>query len=251
MKITKQLLKEMIQKEMANPISENASSSAGHMSKYERIMSTLQGAPYKSIAIMSGQNPMASSSTASNPEAVGIRNDRLKKSLESRLSEEGLKFERIGGNFYGLDEQSVLIYNPNQEPTPEGHYGFLHKIAALNREFQQWGFVGGERITDPGNSSMVFTLYKIDYSVDDPRAYAPHGKHPATGIVHDDAAMQNMGGDYSYDPTSGKKFGISLEEQIGKKIVDLQEQVKSTNSTLKKRELRYKIQTLRELQGEK
>ena len=95
---------------------------------------------------------------------------------------------------------------------------------------------------------MVFTLYKIDYSVDDPRAYAPHGQHPATGVVHDDAAMQNMGGDYSYDPTSGKKFGISLKEQMAEQIKNLQEMVKKTNSTLEKRRLRHVIQELLDIQ---
>ena len=205
MKLTRKVLKEMIMREMKEKllIEQN-------ISKYAKIINILRDAPYKSIAIMSGQNPGASEPEFSTPEAVAIRNARLKNSLEQRLREEGLKFKRVGGNFYGLDEQSVLIYN--EDPSADAHQDFLHTVAALNREFGQWGFLAGDRITDPENPAMGFTLYKIDYSVNEPRAYHAVTPVPSTTTVYDDEQIKQMKmtGDHSYDPTSGKKFIIPV-----------------------------------------
>jgi len=205
MKLTKQLLREMIKKEMKQKLLTEE-----NISKYQKIIDVLRDAPYKSLAIMSGQNPGASAPEFSTPEAVAIRNARLKSSLEQRLKEEGLQFKRVGGNFYGLDEQSVLIFSEN--PSADAHQQFLHTVAALNREFGQWGFLAGDRITDPDNPAMGFTLYKIDYSVNEPRAYHAVTPVPATTTVYDDEQIKkmNMTGDHSYDPTSGKKFIIPV-----------------------------------------
>tara|TARA_A100001515_G_scaffold41779_1_gene32920 strand:+ start:1170 stop:1787 length:618 start_codon:yes stop_codon:yes gene_type:complete len=205
MKLTKQLLKEMIIKEVKEKLLTEE-----HISKYKKIIKILRDAPYKSLAIMSGQNPGASSSDASTPLGIKTRNARLKKSLEQRLKEEGLPFKRVGGNFYGLDEQSVLVYN--EDPSADAHDQFLHKIAALNREFGQWGFLAGDRITDPDNPAMGFTLYKIDYSVNHDRAYGAVGPVPTTTTVYDDDQIKQMKmtGDHSYDPTSGKKWIIPV-----------------------------------------
>jgi hypothetical protein len=205
MKLTKQLLKEMVLKEMKDKLLTEE-----QISKYAKIMNILRDAPYKSIAVMSGQNPGASAPEFSTPEAVSIRNARLKNSLEQRLKEEGLQFKRVGGNFYGLDEQSVLIYSEN--PSADAHQDFLNKVAMLNREFGQWGFLAGDRISDPDNPAMGFALYKIDYNVNHPGAYHAVTPVPATTTVYDDEQIKkmNMTGDHSYDPTSGKKFIIPV-----------------------------------------
>jgi hypothetical protein len=206
MKITKQLLKEMIGKQMEQSLMEI------RQPKYDRILSILKDAPYKSIAIMSGQYPMGA---APDPRLLDVEkrsNAIRKENLEDRLSELGFKFERIGGKFGPNIEQAVLIYNPNQEPTVDAHWEFLHVIAGLNREFEQWGFVGGEKISSPENQDMAFTLFEIDYNHDDPRAYRAIGTVPMSSTVLDDTQMTSQQDDYSFDPTSGKKFGIKFEE---------------------------------------
>ena len=143
MKLTKQLLKRLIFNEMKLKESNNPR----HERKYDRIMRTLEGKNHQSVAIMSGQNPMAQPSS-SDPEIKAMEDKRLKDALEKRLREEGLKFERIGGKFAGIIEQSVLIWDPAQpNSSPENHKLFLDKIAKLNREFTQWGFVGGRKFS--------------------------------------------------------------------------------------------------------
>ena len=205
MKLTKELLKEMIIKEMnsLNP---------KHEPKYDRILRILRDGTYRSVAIMSGQFPMGEKPDPRLADVERVANANRKRRLEERLKELGLKFIRIGGKFGPNIEQAVLIFNPNQEPTPGAHWNFLHTIAGLNREFRQWGFVGGERISDPNNPSMGFTLFEIDYSFDDPKAYKSLGPYLTTTTVYDDSQMANKTTDYSFDPTSGQKFGIPLEE---------------------------------------
>ena len=58
-------------------------------------------------------------------------------------------------------------------------------------KFRQWGFVGGERISDPDNPSMGFTLFEIDYDADDPKAYRSLGPYMKTTTVYDDSQMAN------------------------------------------------------------
>ena len=206
MKITKQLLKEMISMQMKQSLMEV------RQPKYDRIMKVLKGKAHQSIAIMSGQYPMGA---APDPRLLDVEkssNAIRKENLEDRLSELGFKFERIGGKFGPNIEQAVLIYNPNQVPTVDEHWEFLHVIAKLNREFEQWGFVGGKGIFSPENQDMAFTLFEIDYKQNDPRAYRAVGTMPMSSTVLDDTQMTSQQDDYSFDPTSGKKFGIKFEE---------------------------------------
>ena len=100
-------------------------------SKYMRVLEMLRGKDpsVKSITIMSGQNPNAQ-------QMIEPINKQLKGDLESRLKEMGLEFVRVGGKFFGVFEQSVIVINPE-----------IKQIAKLNKEFGQWGFLYGEKFT--------------------------------------------------------------------------------------------------------
>jgi len=176
-------------------------------SKYEDVIEILEGGniDVDRVGIMSGQNPMAQ---ASSPDD----NKRLKSSLEDRLQELGLDFIRIGGKFMGIFEQSVLILNPEDEDQME----------VLNREFNQWGFVYGQKYPiDAERSFMVFTMYEIDY--DNPMGYrkAPGSQQVGKPIRNKD--MADTDDNYSYIPGKGspeggdpkvkKKFGLELYEE--------------------------------------
>lgn len=194
MRLTEQKLKNMIMEVM----------SEAKESKYDRVMSILRGEDplVDTIAIMSGQNPMAKQSS-------DLDNYYLKKDLEAALDREGLKYLRIGGNFMGIFEQSAMILNPPDKDTVE----------RLNRQFTQWGFVWGEKITiEEGNDKMVFTMYEVDYDNDMGHRRAP-GSHMVSQVL-DDAIMQGNT-DYSFVPKAGKggpdskvgkRFGIPLYE---------------------------------------
>lgn len=174
-------------------------------SKYDRVMSILRGEDpmIDTIAIMSGQNPMAKQSSA-------LDNEYLKRELEAAAKAKGLKFLRIGGNFMDIFEQSVMLLNPPDKDVVE----------VLNRQFTQWGFVWGEKITlEEGNDKMVFTMYEIDYDNDMGFRRAP-GSHQVTQVM-DNSLMQGVPSDYSYIPKAGqsgpdskvgKRFGIPLYE---------------------------------------
>ena len=59
---------------------------------------------------------------------------------------------------------------------------------------------------------MIFKMYEIDYN--NPMGYrmAPGSKDTATIRKQSDLAGQDT--DFSVDPTSGKKFGLELYEQL-------------------------------------
>ena len=175
------------------------------MSKYDRVMSILRGEDpnVDTIAIMSGQNPMAKQATA-------LDNEYLKRDLEKAAKARGIKFLRVGGNFMGIFEQSVMLINPPDKDV----------VDELNRQFKQWGFVWGEKITiEEGNDKMVFTMFEIDYDNDMGFRRAP-GSHQVSQVM-DNELMQGVPSDYSYIPKAGrsgpdskvgKRFGIPLYE---------------------------------------
>ena len=175
------------------------------MSKYDRVMSILRGEDpnIDTIAIMSGQNPMAKQATA-------LDNEYLKRDLERAAKNKGIKFIRIGGNFMGIFEQSVMLLNPPDKDVVE----------VLNRQFTQWGFVWGEKITiEEGNDKMVFTMFEIDYE-NDMGFKRAEGSHQVSQVM-DNQLMQSTPTDYSYIPKAGqsgpdskvgKRFGIPLYE---------------------------------------
>jgi len=198
MKITKDLLKEMI----AEALSKNSmllespdSLNERKEAKYDRIIAALQGhvPEIRTVGMMSGQNPMVKSVS---PE----ENAKRKKALEVELKKRSLRFERIGAEFGGHPEQSVLVFNPTQFQMDE-----------LCRMFQQWGFVWGERF--PMNAEqdfMGFTMFMIDYDKDMGWMKDPNSKEVGRVMKNDEMVDAE---DYSKDPTSGKKFGLELYEE--------------------------------------
>lgn len=160
--------------------------------KYDKLMDILEGdSSIKTVGIMSGQNPMA---TAPDPRL----NVLLDKKLKRRLNKLGIKSMAIGGIFGGLTEKSRVILNVSED-----------QMDQLNREFKQWGFVFGRRIAiKPGENFMAFTMYEIDYDNEMGYRKAPGSKE--TGFVVKDDELKGVDDNVSYDPTSGKKFGLEL-----------------------------------------
>jgi len=160
--------------------------------KYEKLLGILQGdSDIKTVGIMSGQNPMAS---APDPRF----NVLLDKKFKKRLEQLGLKSMAIGGIFSGLTEKSRVILNVSEE-----------QMDQLNREFKQWGFVFGRKIAiKPGESFMAFTMYEIDYDNEIGYRKDPYSKE--TGFVIKDTDLKGVDDNISFDPTSGKKFGLEL-----------------------------------------
>ena len=160
--------------------------------KYDKLMDILEGdSSIKTVGIMSGQNPMA---TAPDPRL----NVLLDKKLKRRLNKLGIKSMAIGGIFGGLTEKSRVILNVSED-----------QMDQLNREFKQWGFVFGRRIAiKPGENFMAFTMYEIDYDNEMGYRKAPGSKE--TGFVIKDDELKGVDDNVSYDPTSGKKFGLEL-----------------------------------------
>lgn len=203
MKLTKETLKQMINevlKENREP--SMLLSERQKQSKYDRIIDALKGNTegIDSVGLMSGQNPMAKKISQQ-------RNTQLKNELEAKIKDMGLKMIRIGGEFSNNPEQSVMILNPSED-----------QMEVLSRAFEQQAFVYGEKYPiDQERDFMIFKIYDIDY--DNPMGYrmAPGSKETAT--IQTDAALAGQDTDFSFDPTSGKKFGIEVyEEHLLQKI---------------------------------
>tara|TARA_R100001082_G_scaffold104274_1_gene75492 strand:- start:504 stop:1106 length:603 start_codon:yes stop_codon:yes gene_type:complete len=188
-KIIKQVIHENRQKSV---LLEEPVISEDRQPKYEKLMGILQGdSDIKTVGIMSGQNPMA---TAPDPRFNVLLDRKFKK----RLDQLGLKSMAIGGIFGGLTEKSRVILNVSEE-----------QMDQLNREFKQWGFVFGKKIAiKPGESFMAFTMYEIDYDNDMGYRKDPYSKE--TGFVIKDTELKGVDDNVSFDPTSGKKFGLEL-----------------------------------------
>ena len=192
--LTTEKLKKLINEVLAENKKGSMILAEGKESKYRRILKVLQGqAPdVRTIGLMSGQNPMVK-------KVSDTENANRKEALEKSVKEKGLEFIRIGAEFGGHPEQSLVILNPTQ-----------FQLDKLCREFQQWGFVWGEKFPiRPGETFMAFTMMMIDYDENVGWQKDPHSKE--TGFVLTDDEMRGSD-DFSKDPTSGKKFGLDLYE---------------------------------------
>ena len=198
MKLTRDTIKQMIKEVLTeNQQSSMVLSEKSKKPKYDRIIDALEGKSegIDTVGLMSGQNPMAVSVSKD-------MNAELKAQLENKINEMGLKFIRIGGIFAHNPEQSVMILNPTED-----------QMEVLNREFKQWGFVFGEKYPiDQERDFMIFKMYEIDYN--NPMGYrmAPGSKE--TAIIRKQSDLAGQDTDFSVDPTSGKKFGLELYEQL-------------------------------------
>lgn len=196
--------------------------------KKDRVLKILQGKDPEvdTVAVMSGQNPMATS------VGSGV-NDRLQKELEAELKARGYDFERIGGIFGGISEKSVLIKNARMEDMDE-----------LNRQFNQWGFVFGKKKFEPARGSqgelagdesgiagqdvMEFQMYKMDY--DQERGFDRDA--PGTSQVMYGQQLSGVDDNFSYIPGKGESGKILIplygapvvpmsSDQIEQILVDL------------------------------
>lgn len=189
----KQMIKQVIlENRQKTVILEEPQLDEAKQPKYERLMNILTGnSDIKTVGIMSGQNPMA---TAPDPRL----NVFLGRKLERTLRKKGIEYIKIGGIFSGLKEKSVVILNVDET-----------KMEELNREFKQWGFVFGRKMPiKPGEDFMAFTMYEVDYDNDMGHRKAPGSKE--TGFVVKDSELQGVDDNVSFDPTSGRKFGLEL-----------------------------------------
>ena len=152
---------------------------------YDKIVNILEGnGGVQTIAIMSGQYPMARDTIT--PQENQARSEQL----IDRLNEIGADFDEVGGMFQGLDERSVIIYNQDR-----------NLVEALNREFEQWGFVWGENLPH-------YEMMEVDYN--SPKGHSRDaGSQVATQVLrHEQVA--NVADNYTYDIQSKKKFVIPL-----------------------------------------
>ena len=189
----KQMIKQVIlENRQKSVLLETPTINEDKQPKYEKLMDILEGATdVMTVGIMSGQNPMAS-------EPDPRFNVYLDRKFKARLEQIKLDSIAIGGIFSGLKEKSRVILNVD-----------LNKMDDLCREFKQWGFVHGVRVPiKSGESFMVFTMYEIDYDNEIGFRKAPGSKE--TGFVIKDKDLEGVKDNVSYDPTSGRKFGLEL-----------------------------------------
>ena len=215
MKLNREILEELI-KEVSKESSKSMILEAPQDSKYDKIIKILREAPYGSVAIMSGQFPMGQAPDPNAKDIEDRRNAIRKGALEDEIKNMNLGFLRVGGKFGPNIEQSVLVYDPtqNRRVNMREQMEFLEKVEILCRKFNQWGFVGGHKITvdtsQGEQSSYEFTMYEVDYNEHMGFKKDPHSKPTNVVVGHDElASADNF---YSFDPTSGKKFGMELYE---------------------------------------
>jgi hypothetical protein len=199
MKLTKEKLKKLIK----DVILENREKSmilteGDKKSKYKKVLDLLKGKTdaVNAIGIMSGQNPMVKTVS---PTLNKIR----KRELEALVKKMGLSFIRIGAVFGKLPEQSMIILDPTQS-----------QMDKLCRKFQQWGFVWGEKAfpgAEEEHQFMIFSMQVIDYENEMGWYRDPDSK--VTAMVIQDSALAGAKTDFSYDPTSKKKFNLPLYEE--------------------------------------
>tara|TARA_R100000388_G_C7214278_1_gene145303 strand:+ start:11 stop:703 length:693 start_codon:yes stop_codon:yes gene_type:complete len=222
MKLTTETLKNLIKEVI------DESSDKGLLKT--RIMGILRGADpdVDSVAIMSGQNPMAT-------EVSKDTNKKLHRQILAKLDADNMQYEVVGGMFGGLPEKSVLILNPGKI--------YLDK---LNRQFKQWGFVYGKKVFEPsrdpsgalmgsddgirGQYKMEYQMFKIDYPYKG--GYVPDEYSVATDQVLDGGRVGNLKDNFSQVPGLGDegKFSIPLygkpylplsDEEIEEILADL------------------------------
>jgi len=195
MKLTKENLRSLIKEVISNQsesmiLSENTEEPDQEASlptspTFQKIITILEGQDpsVQTIAIMSGQNPMAE-------ETDTKKNLMLAKKLEKDIAKMGLQYIPIGGKFSGHDEDSVMILNPNRAQAEQ-----------LNRMYKQWGYVWGQNLPS-------FQMIQIDYKSSQGE-FVASGSKTATD-VNAGADAQAATDNYSYDYASDRKFIISL-----------------------------------------
>lgn len=180
---------------------------------YDAIMNILRGnTDIKTVGIMSGQNPMAQSMKGKK----GARKNRaLARQLKTMVTNKGLEAVEVKGVFEGIDEESLIIFNPTME-----------QMQDLNLEFRQWGFVFGENTGE----NMIFTMQKMNVPSGDPeiadmeKSYyeggylgssVPSDSNPATEIHTDTTNPRGAGRSDNITLIGGKPIVIPLYKGYG------------------------------------
>jgi len=180
--------------------------------KMHYIIIKRYGAPSPSTPAGTGQQRLNADNW------IGIAETITFPTLEQELKQMGLKFVRVGGKFFGVFEQSVIVINPE-----------IKQIARLNKKFGQWGFLWGEKFTiEPGNDTMLFTMYQID-KTGDSLFFRASGSHKVSD-VYDHTQLAQQGDDFTFIPKSeqdddpetriGKKFNIPVYEGYKRRGID-------------------------------
>jgi|14_taG_2_1085336.scaffolds.fasta_scaffold40268_2 hypothetical protein len=180
---------------------------------YDSVMNILRGnTDVKTVGIMSGQNPMAQSMKGKK----GARKNRaLARQLKSMVTDEGLEAVEVKGVFKGIDEESLIIFNPTME-----------QMRDLNLQFRQWGFVFGENTGE----NMIFTMQKMNVPSGDPeiadmeKSYyeggylgssVPSDSNPAAEIHTDTTNPKGAGRPDNITLVDGKPIVIPLYKGYG------------------------------------
>lgn len=169
----------------------------------------------QSLGIMSGQNP---DGIQSSPE----ENEQRRQALEAEIDKMGLLAFRIGGVFFGNQEQSVLIINPH-EAAGETAQGFAtverdakEVLDILNDKFGQWGYVSAT--PDQDGSGLKYEMMAMDKypgNVYDDEAGAPDEDWAEFEDLH--AGEDYMQGQTS-SPESSKFAGRDPNSKIVKNV---------------------------------
>jgi hypothetical protein len=235
MKITKELLREMVLKEMAT--------FAGAKDKIEQGMTFAVFSSYRG-------------------ERSSRENRAVDQKVREYLNSTGYPYTIVEGGFKETPrdpetneptgeettseiEKSYLIFEQDSRPdvqkSGESLFDVANKACEISdQEAFSYGYP--RKVVEPDGTEkkeMFIAIYKTG-------APAPGDQHRIqAGWAGPWSSYDEMKHDTGYYTKIRGGKGTFMEE-----ITSLQEQVKSTNSTLKKRELRYKIHCLRELQGE-
>jgi len=198
-KILKKLIRETIRENKMNLVE------AQIKANFSQVMDVLRGnTRIRTVGIMSGQNPMAMSTSP-------IRNQQLDQRLRALLDEKKFNYDVVGGVFGGLEEKSVIIHNPT-----------MQEMVDLNIEFGQWGYVYGQL----NNGRMEFTMQKMHNREinrsEDPELAALEKRHHQAGDLG--SAMppdSNYASEIHTDPSNptgaGRFDNVTIID--GKKIV--------------------------------
>jgi len=199
MKLTKQILKELI-KEAAGELQKNSmllsevEVSASVDDLEAQLKDPSRRAKLQRIGIMTPENPRG---MASSPELNAQKMAEFKKDLDAS----GLDYVSMGGK-YGGEENSVFILNPSKQDIID--YGKKYKQAAV---------IFGQRLVRNYRPDQPSVYFRIDYFQTEPDGdkdpdFAPQEYYliDSRDMIVADAGAQDKA-DY-YSEIGGKKFFI-------------------------------------------
>jgi hypothetical protein len=179
----------------------------------------------KSLGIMSGQNP---DGIQASPE----ENEKRRLALEAEIDKLGLLAFRIGGVFFGNQENSILIINPHTVASETaGDFATIERDAkqvldVLNDKFGQWGYVSATPDENAPGFALKYEMMAMDKypnNVYDDKVNAPDENWQEFEDEH--AGEEYMQG----QPESHESHNFARrdpESVIAKKVIDLPDKQK-------------------------